>query len=64
MPLDEVCYVGDGGRDAPALELVGLGLASSDAAPAARAAADRVLPFPGGRGAVEASVALALGREP
>lgn len=61
VPLEAVCYVGDAVRDAPALALVGLGLAPADAAQAARDAADRVLEAPGGRGAVEEAVALVLG---
>ena len=60
VALDEVCFVGDSARDAPALELVGLGLAPSDAHADALAAADRVLSFPGGRGAVGEAVELAL----
>jgi YrbI family 3-deoxy-D-manno-octulosonate 8-phosphate phosphatase len=61
VPLEEVCYVGDGARDAPALQLVGLGLAPADASGPAREAAERVLQAAGGRGAVEEAVALALG---
>lgn len=59
--LDEVCYVGDSSRDAPALAAAGLGLAPRDAAPEALAAADRVLEAPGGRGAVAEAVAVVLG---
>jgi YrbI family 3-deoxy-D-manno-octulosonate 8-phosphate phosphatase len=58
--LEEVCFVGDGNRDAPALELVGLGLAPADASDAARKAADRILAASGGRGAVEEAVAFVL----
>jgi YrbI family 3-deoxy-D-manno-octulosonate 8-phosphate phosphatase len=50
--LEEICFVGDSPRDAPALEAVGLGLAPADAHETARRAADRVLTSPGGRGAV------------
>ncbi len=57
-PTEEVCYVADGERDAPALELVGLALAPSDASASARAAADRVLASRGGAGAVEEAIAL------
>ncbi len=60
VELEEVCYVGDAPRDAPALELAGLGLAPADAAPEARAAADGVLVAPGGRGAVSEALALVL----
>lgn len=56
--LSEVCYVADGERDAPALELVGLALSPCDASAAARAVADRVLVSAGGRGAVEEVVAM------
>jgi 3-deoxy-D-manno-octulosonate 8-phosphate phosphatase (KDO 8-P phosphatase) len=60
VPLGEICYVGDAPRDAPALELVGLGLAPADAAEEALAAADRVLRHDGGRGAVGEAIALVL----
>jgi YrbI family 3-deoxy-D-manno-octulosonate 8-phosphate phosphatase len=60
VTLDEICFVGDAARDAPALELAGLGLAPSDADEDARAAADRVLGAPGGRGAVGEAIRLAL----
>ncbi len=43
VDLASICYIGDGDRDAPALEIAGLGLAPSDASHAAKAAADRVL---------------------
>jgi 3-deoxy-D-manno-octulosonate 8-phosphate phosphatase (KDO 8-P phosphatase) len=56
----DVCFVGDSARDAPALELAGLGLAPADAHPAALGAADRVLASGGGRGAVGEAVELAL----
>jgi YrbI family 3-deoxy-D-manno-octulosonate 8-phosphate phosphatase len=59
-PLEEICYVGDASRDAPALEVAGLGLAPADAAPEAQAAADRVLDHGGGRGAVGEAIALVL----
>src|SRR5262249_8633255 len=57
---DEICFVGDSAADAPALELPGLGPAPSGAHGGARAAAARVLGFPGGRGAVGEAVELAL----
>ena len=60
VPLDEVCYVGDSKRDAPALELAGLGLAPADATAAAREAADRVLEHRAGRGAVAEAIDLVL----
>lgn len=58
VELAEMCYVGDSDRDAIALAAVGLGLAPSDATPAARAAAHRVLRQPGGAGAVAETVRL------
>jgi len=61
VPFEQVCYVGDAARDAPALEAVGLGLAPADAAPEALLAADRVLERGGGRGAVGEAIALVLG---
>lgn len=60
LDVSEICFVGDSSRDAPALELAGLGLAPADASDDARAAADRVLASPGGRGAVSEAVQLAL----
>ncbi|MGQ0811351.1 MAG: SIS domain-containing protein [Nitrospiraceae bacterium] len=50
--LDDMCYVGDGDRDAPALRQVGLGLAPSNATHSAKAAAHRILAKSGGNGAV------------
>jgi D-sedoheptulose 7-phosphate isomerase len=58
VPLDAVCYVGDGDRDAPALARVGLGLAPANATLQAKAAVDRVLSRPGGAGAVAEAVTL------
>ena len=60
VPLEEICFVGDAPRDAPGLELVGLGLAPADAAEEALAAADRVLARDGGRGAVGEAIAVVL----
>jgi len=59
-PPEAFCYVGDSDRDAPALQMVGLGLVPADATPAAKAAAHRVLSRPGGAGAVGEAVALLL----
>jgi D-sedoheptulose 7-phosphate isomerase len=58
VSLDEIAYVGDGDRDAPALAAVGLGLAPANATPAARAAAHRQLSRAGGNGAVAEAVRL------
>lgn len=58
LSMEEVCYVADGERDAPALEYVGLALTPCDASNAARSVADRVLSSRGGRGAVEEAVLL------
>jgi D-sedoheptulose 7-phosphate isomerase len=60
-PLSRICYVGDADRDAPALEMVGLGLAPSDASAMARGRANRVLSRRGGEGAVAEAVELCLG---
>jgi 3-deoxy-D-manno-octulosonate 8-phosphate phosphatase (KDO 8-P phosphatase) len=62
VAAEELCYVGDADRDAPALALAGLGLAPADATSAARGAADAVLDARGGRGAVAEAVALVLAR--
>jgi len=61
VSLAEVAFVGDAPRDAPALEIVGLGLAPADAHEAARAAAHQVLSHRGGAGAVSEAVDLILG---
>jgi len=54
IPLDQICYVGDSDRDAPALRLIGLGLVPLDATPLAKRAAQKVLPVKGGEGVVVA----------
>jgi D-sedoheptulose 7-phosphate isomerase len=58
ISLDDICYVGDGDRDASALRRVGLGLAPSNATPSAKAAARRVLSKNGGHGAVAETFGL------
>lgn len=58
VPFEEVCYVGDGDRDASALRHVGLGLAPSNATPSAKAAARRILLKSGGNGAIAEAYAV------
>lgn len=58
LGLENFCYVGDSDRDAPALAVVGLGLAPSNATAAAKSAAHRVLANSGGAGAVAETVSL------
>ena len=58
ISLDQVCYIGDSDRDAPALSTVGLGLAPANATDAAKSAAHRVLSRSGGRGAIAEAVSL------
>ena len=58
LELNDLCYVGDSDRDAPALRAVGLGLAPSNATLAAQTAAHRVLSHPGGSGAVAEAITL------
>jgi 3-deoxy-D-manno-octulosonate 8-phosphate phosphatase (KDO 8-P phosphatase) len=60
VALEEICYLGDADRDAPALQAAGLGLAPADSSDRAREAADRVLATAGGRGAVAEAVQLLL----
>lgn len=57
---EEICYVGDSWRDVEAFREVGLALAPSDAAAAAREAAHCVLTRPAGRGAVAEAIDLIL----
>jgi 3-deoxy-D-manno-octulosonate 8-phosphate phosphatase (KDO 8-P phosphatase) len=60
LDLSEICYIGDARRDAPALQMAGLGLAPADADKLARSAADQVLTACGGRGAVSEAVEIIL----
>lgn len=60
LGLGHICYVGDNDRDAAALARVGLGLAPTNATPAAKAAAHRVLVASGGQGAAAEAVRLLL----
>ena len=50
--LHEICYIGDGDRDAPALMSVGIGFAPCNATSKAKEAAKIVLNAEGGRGVV------------
>jgi len=61
IPLSEMCYIGDSDRDAPALALVGLGLAPANATPRAKQAAHHVLAKAGGAGAVAEAFGLLAG---
>jgi len=58
IPLGEIAYVGDGDRDAAALEAAGLGLAPANATRKAKTAAHCVLGRSGGKGAVAEVVEL------
>jgi len=60
ISLAEICYVGDGDRDAPALAQVGFSLAPENATFAAKSAAHRLLEKVGGHGAVNEAVRLVL----
>lgn len=57
-PLENICYVGDSDRDAPALKVVGLGIAPSNATSNAKASADIIFQLPGGQGAIYETVEL------
>jgi len=50
IPLNELLYIGDGDRDVPALEIVGLGIAPCDATIAAKNAAHVITETAGGHG--------------
>ena len=66
IPAEQVLFVGNDLNDIPCLELAGCGLAVADAHPLVKKAADGILSYPGGRGAVrEVSEMLLvrLGRE-
>lgn len=47
---EELTYIGDSNRDAPALEAVGFSFAPSDATPKAKNAAKHIVPLIGGMG--------------
>lgn len=50
LPFDQLVYIGDSDRDAPALKAAGLGIAPCDASIKARAAADVMTEAKGGYG--------------
>ncbi|HTB64324.1 MAG TPA: HAD hydrolase family protein [Opitutales bacterium] len=58
ISLAEICYVGDGNRDAPALARVGLAFAPANGTFAAKQAAHRVVEKFGGNGVVDEVVRL------
>jgi YrbI family 3-deoxy-D-manno-octulosonate 8-phosphate phosphatase len=57
---EQACYIGDDLPDLPALEYVGLGAATADAAIDVRQAADYVTSVAGGHGAVRELIELIL----
>jgi len=50
IPINKILYIGDNNRDAPALEVVGLGIAPYDASDNAKKAADIITETKGGFG--------------
>ena len=50
VPVDSLLYIGDSDRDAPALKVVGLGIAPIDATPKAKAASHVLTDTKGGHG--------------
>ena len=50
IPLNKLIYIGDSDRDAPALDVVGLGIAPMDASSSAKTASDVVTQCHGGSG--------------
>jgi len=60
--LENICYVGDGDRDAHAISAAGLGIAPSNASPSAKSSADIILQTSGGAGAVAEIVQILLNR--
>jgi 3-deoxy-D-manno-octulosonate 8-phosphate phosphatase (KDO 8-P phosphatase) len=52
MPLEEVAYIGDDWNDLPALQIVGVAIATANAAEEVKRAADFVTYHAGGQGAV------------
>lgn len=58
LDLEQLCYIGDSDRDAPAIAWVGLGVTPADGSEAARQAADHVTGSDGGRGVLAEVVNL------
>lgn len=58
VTLENICYVGDSDRDAPALAAVGLGIVPANATREAKAAARIVLQSAGGHGAVHEALSI------
>jgi len=59
-PLREICYIGDSERDAPALEMVGFGVAPSSANDKAKRSARYICINPGGNGAISEAIEKVL----
>jgi 3-deoxy-D-manno-octulosonate 8-phosphate phosphatase (KDO 8-P phosphatase) len=58
LKKEEVCYIGDSNRDAPAIKWAGFGVAPADASKTALAAADYVTAAKGGEGVLAEVVEL------
>lgn len=56
----EICYIGDSERDAPALEMVGFGVAPSNASNEAKRSAQYICINPGGGGAISEAIEKVL----
>ena len=57
---EEVMYFGDDMPDVPVLEACGIGVAPTDAADEAKAAADYVSPYSGGHGCIRHTIEMVL----
>ncbi len=58
IPMEEICYIGDGKYDAEALSMVGLGVCPADADRRAAKAADLILKRTAGHGCIEELVGI------
>ena len=64
LTAENICFIGDSDRDAPAIAWAGLGVAPADGSDAARQAAEYVTRCAGGRGVLAETVAMiGLNRE-